>query len=136
MINIQWIVPILRTQRPSETKVCYTSSYCIVLPKVIIISFWDVKKILKRLRNTSKSRYLFYINIVTVTIRFVWKRIFHTIELYKKLFFARLLSNFLIMRTILWVIKFSVIVHLCVENSFSWWNSLLFSIWSIKLIDT
>ena len=29
-----------------------------------------------------------------------------------------------IMRTILWIIKFSVIVHLCVENSFSWWNSL------------
>ena len=28
------------------------------------------------------------------------------------------------MRTILWIIKFSVIVHLCVENSFSWWNSL------------
>ena len=29
-----------------------------------------------------------------------------------------------ITRTILWMIKFSVIVHLCVENSFSWWNSL------------
>ena len=28
------------------------------------------------------------------------------------------------MRTILWMIKFSVIVHLCVENSFSWRNSL------------
>ena len=27
-------------------------------------------------------------------------------------------------RTILWTIKFSVIVHLRVENPFSWWNSL------------
>ena len=31
-----------------------------------------------------------------------------------------------IMRTILWIIKFSAIVHLCVNNFFSWWNSLFF----------
>ena len=55
---------------------------------------------------------------------FVWKRIFQTIELYEKLFFVRLQSKIFIMRTILLMIKFSVIVHLCVENSFSWWNSL------------
>ena len=36
-----------------------------------------------------------------------------------------------IMRTILWIIKFSVIVHPCVENSFSWWNSL-FLLFSLK----
>ena len=45
--------------------------------------------------------------------RIVWEIIFCETSI--KLF---------IMRTILWIIKFSVIVHLCVENSFSWWNSL------------
>ena len=40
------------------------------------------------------------------------------------------------MRTILWIIKFSIVVHLCVEVSFCWWTDfVLFSIWSIKLID-
>ena len=37
-INIQWIdIPILSIQRPSDTKVCYTSSYCIVLINAMII---------------------------------------------------------------------------------------------------
>ena len=31
------------------------------------------------------------------------------------------------MRTILWIIKFSVIVYLGVENCFSWWNSLFWN---------
>ena len=69
MINIQWIdIPILSTQRPSDTKVCHTctNSYCIMLTNVMIIYFWDVKKIVKRLRNISKSRYLFYHKIIFV----------------------------------------------------------------------
>ena len=39
-------------------------------------------------------------------------------------YFFKTSIKLFIMRTILWIIKFSVIVHLCVENSFSWWNSL------------
>ena len=39
-------------------------------------------------------------------------------------YFCKTSIKLFIMRTILWIIKFSVIVHLCVENSFSWWNSL------------
>ena len=56
----------------------------------------------------------------------VWEIIF--CETFIKLF---------IMMTILWIIKFSVVVHLCVEISFCWWNwlCLFFLIWSIKLID-
>ena len=41
-----------------------------------------------------------------------------------EIIFCETSIKLLIMRTILWIIKFSVIVHLCVENSFSWWNSL------------
>ena len=75
----------------------------------------------RRLRNISRSRYLFH--TVTVTIRFVWKRIFQTITLYEK-FFSKTSIKLFIMRTILWIINISVIVHLCVEISFCWWNWL------------
>ena len=74
------------------------------------------------MRNISKSRYLFY--TVTIIIRFVWKRIFQTNELYEKLIFYKTSIKIFAMRTSLLMIKFSVIVHLCVKNSFSWWNSL------------
>ena len=75
----------------------------------------------RRLRNISRSRYLFH--TVTVTIRFVWKRIFQTITLYEK-FFSKTSIKLFIMRTIFWIINISVIVHLCVEISFCWWNWL------------
>ena len=75
----------------------------------------------RRLRNISRSRYLFH--TVTVTIGFVWKRIFQTITLYEK-FFSKTSIKLFIMRTILWIINISVIVHLCVEISFCWWNWL------------
>ena len=42
----------------------------------------------------------------------------------REIIFCKTSIKLFIMRTILWMIKFSVIVHLCVENSFSWRNSL------------
>ena len=53
---------------------------------------------------------------------------FRPLNCMRNYFFCETSIKLLIMRTILWIIKLSVIVHLCVENSFSWWNSLfLFS---------
>ena len=85
VINIQWIVfPIHSSQRSSDTKVCYSSSCCIVNQyyDTIILGcmFLFVKKIRKRiLRNIFQSRYLIY--TFTVTVGFAWKRIFRTITL-------------------------------------------------------
>ena len=41
-----------------------------------------------------------------------------------KIYFWETFIKLFIKRTILWTIKFSVVVHLCVEISICWWNSL------------
>ena len=72
--------------------------------------------------NVSKSRYIFY--TVTVTTRICLKENLSDHRIVWEIIFCKTSIKIFIMRTILLMIKFSVIVHLYVENSFSWWNSL------------
>ena len=80
------------------------------------------------MRNISKSRYLFY----TVSYhKICLKENLSDHQIVWKIIFCETSIKLFIMRTILWIIKFSVIVHLYVENSFSWWN-LLFLFFNLK----
>ena len=100
VINIQWIVfPIHSSQRSSDTEVCYSSSYALCWPILWYYNFEMYVSICKEDTQKNIKKYipvkkLFY--TVTAITRFAWKRIFWTITLYEKLFFVRLLSNYLL----------------------------------------
>ena len=50
----------------------------------------------------------------------------------KEIIFWETSIKLFIMRKILWIIKFSVVVHLPVEITFSWWNSLTSSFFQFE----
>ena len=94
--------------------------------------FLFVKKILKRiLRNIFQSRNCF--TLLQLSQDLLERESFGPLPCMRNYSVCETFIKLFIMMTILWIIKFSVVVYLCVEISFCWWNWLfLFFFFNLK----